>query len=186
MTRILQELKEQEKKMNLMHQKDEEAKISQRIKELREEENRLKRKMNINDEHDNQFMPPPLPVDTNDTNVMPNPSTPATGVHGNEFNPYQNNKTDQSLSENESKIIIEALKRKYMAYDTDGNIIRNKNFANGLWETFLINDPLLKYKGFYTESGAGDGGYDVFAMKDGDEIVGLRIDFAGDIDEEDE
>lgn len=70
---------------------------------------------------------------------------------------------------------------KYMEYDDSGN---NENFAKGLWETFLVNDPLLNYKGFYTESGAGDGGYEVYAMKDGDEIVGLRIDFAGEIDED--
>lgn len=39
--------------------------------------------------------------------------------------------------------------------------------------------------GVVSSSGIGDGGYDLFVMKDGDEIVGMIVDFLPNYDEED-
>lgn len=54
----------------------------------------------------------------------------------------------------------------------------NKNFANKIYGAILINDlSLIKCRGFYTQSGYGDGTYPVWIKSYNDKIVGIRISF---------
>lgn len=61
-----------------------------------------------------------------------------------------------------------------------------KDFSNEEWDSFCSlaserRDAWIAYGGFFSSSGYGDGGYDVYACRDNDgEIIGMEIVFIGD------